>query len=168
MGVHDHKHHAETVGEIRCLVLAVSDTRTEETDESGKLAVEFLRQEGKNSVTKEIIPNDEDILEKKIGEFLKGPWDFLLTIGGTGIGKRDISVDIVEAFLEKKLDGFGECFRSASMREIGTAAIMSRATLGVSEGKLLASIPGSAAAVKIAIGEILVKELNHLIWELRK
>ena len=95
--------------------------------------------------------------------------DVVLALGGTGISKRDVTVEAIRSLVEKELPGFGELFRALSVKEIGTAAILSRATLGAtSEGKLLAVTPGSPAAVQLALKEILVPQLKHLLREVRK
>ena len=95
--------------------------------------------------------------------------DVVLTIGGTGVSRKDISVESVRPLLDKELPGFGEMFRSLSVKEIGTAAILSRAVLGVtSKGKIVLSLPGSENAVRLGLEGILMNELKHLLWELRR
>lgn len=168
MAVHEHRHHAKGIGPIRCRILVVSDTKTDATDESGKLARDILEKAGHQIVFRKIVSNDRSALEREIGDHLAGADDLLMTIGGTGISKRDISVDTVKRAIEKEIEGFGEIFRTMSFREIGTAAMMSRALLGVAGGKVLLCTPGSPAAVKLALEEILLKELPHIVWELRK
>jgi molybdenum cofactor biosynthesis protein B len=168
MGAADHRDKASHETVARCAILVVSDTKTRETDTSGRAAAEILQQAGHLVVRQEIVPNREQLLEKALLVALDEA-DLVLTIGGTGISHKDLSVDVVRGFLRKELPGFGELFRARSVPEIGTATILSRATLGVTEGgKFIAALPGSESAVRLGVGEILVKELKHLLWELRR
>ena len=88
--------------------------------------------------------------------------------GGTGIAKRDTTIEVVERLLNKKLDGFGELFRMLSWDQVGAAAMLSRATGGLAGETLLFAMPGSTNAVKLAMEKLLVPELAHLIWERRR
>lgn len=168
MGAKGHKEQAgkETPG--RCAVLTVSDTRTKEDDTSGKAAAEILRRAGHTVVLHELIPNDANRLEEALGTALRDA-DLVVTIGGTGISRKDLSADAIRKRIQKELPGFGELFRAFSVKDIGTATILSRAILGVSEdGKILCALPGSESAVRLGLEGILVKELRHLLWELRR
>jgi molybdenum cofactor biosynthesis protein B len=167
MGAHDHKEGAK--GETaRVAVLTVSDTRTPETNVSGKLAAELLRAAGHEVRVERIVPNTMSAVGAAIREAFDVA-DLVLTLGGTGISRRDVSVDAALTFVEKELPGFGELFRSMSAAEIGTATILSRALLGLTEGrKLIGCLPGSEGAVRLALEKILVPELPHLVRELRK
>ncbi|HLF93093.1 MAG TPA: MogA/MoaB family molybdenum cofactor biosynthesis protein [Planctomycetota bacterium] len=168
MGAKDHKDHADQEAFARCAILTVSDTRTRETDTSGKRAFEVFRKFGHTVVLHEIVPNDRKKLAEAIERALKEA-DVVLTVGGTGASRRDLSVETVRTYVDKELPGFGEMFRALSVKEIGTAAILSRALLGVTAaGKVLVALPGSEAAVRLALEDILVGELKHLLWELRR
>jgi len=92
----------------------------------------------------------------------------VLLNGGTGIARRDVTYEAVAARLEKRLDGFGELFRWLSYREIGTAAMLSRAIAGVARGKVVIAMPGSTGAVRLAMDELVLPELAHLVFEARK
>lgn len=166
MGAKDHKEHAAKERFARCAILTVTDTKTADTDTSGKRAFEILQKFGHTVVAHEIVPNDRKKIADAVQRSLKEA-DFVLTVGGTGVGKKDVTVESVRPLLAKELPGFGELFRALSAKEIGTAAIMSRAILGVTEdGKAIASLPGSEGAVRLALEEILVNELKHIAWEL--
>jgi molybdenum cofactor biosynthesis protein B len=89
----------------------------------------------------------------------------IITTGGTGITSRDSTYDAVSAMLQKKLDGFGELFRMLSYGEIGPAAMMSRACAGLVDGRIVAALPGSEAAVRLAMERLLIPELGHLVRE---
>ncbi|OHB74916.1 MAG: hypothetical protein A2Z34_12000 [Planctomycetes bacterium RBG_16_59_8] len=168
MSIREHHRHAKEMPPVRCRILIVSDRRTEKSDESGALASALLERKGHVVAGRAFIPNKSAALSREIRDFLKSGDDLLLTVGGTGISARDLTADIVGGFLEKRLEGFGELFRRMSFREIGTGAILSRALLGTARRKLLCSIPGSPAAVRLAVGNILARELAHLAWELKK
>jgi molybdopterin adenylyltransferase len=94
--------------------------------------------------------------------------DAVITTGGTGISARDTTYEVVSRRIDKKLDGFGELFRVLSYEEIGAAAMLSRAVAGASGSKFLACLPGSSNAVRLAVEKLLVPEISHLVFELRK
>ncbi|MFH0769372.1 MAG: molybdopterin-binding protein, partial [Chloroflexota bacterium] len=89
----------------------------------------------------------------------------IIVSGGTGLSHRDVTVETIYPILEKRLDGFGELFRSLSYQEIGTGSIMSRAIAGVARGKVILCLPGSLAAVKLAMDKIILPEIGHLVRE---
>jgi molybdenum cofactor biosynthesis protein B len=168
MGAKDHRESSEKEGAARCAILTVTDSKTLETDTSGKAAFEIFQKFGHTVVLHKIIPNNA----KKITSAAEGALkeaDLVLTIGGTGVSRKDISVESVRRLLAKELPGFGEMFRSLSVKEIGTAAMLSRAVLGItSKGKIVLSLPGSENAVRLGLEGILMNELKHLLWELRR
>lgn len=168
MGAKDHREKSAGEDRARCLILSVSDTRTVETDESGKLALKLLGKAGHEVRDHRIVRNRASEIRSALRRGLPGV-DLVVTIGGTGISARDGTVDVVRPMLKKELPGFGEMFRSRSAKRIGTAAILSRALLGVTAaGKVLLCTPGSPDAVRLALSEILLPELQHLLWELRR
>jgi molybdenum cofactor biosynthesis protein B len=168
MGADDHRESARREGGGRCAVLTVSDTRTPETDRSGLAAAAILRAAGHEVVRHEIVPNDAARL-KAAAEGALGEADLVITVGGTGPSRKDLSVETLRPLIEKELPGFGELFRARSAEQIGTAAILSRALLGVTgAGRLVLALPGSEGAVRLALDGILVKELPHLLRELRR
>ncbi len=169
MGARDH-HTAASKDDIvaRVAILTVTDSRTRETDTSGRAAFELFRKFGHTVVEHEVVPNDRKKLAALVKAALKDA-DLVLTIGGTGISRKDVSVDALRPLAEKELPGFGELFRAFSVKDIGTATILSRAFLGVTaRGKLLAALPGSEAAVRLGLEGILLNELKHLLWELHR
>lgn len=169
VSLEEHRRRAAERPAARCAVLVVSDTRTESTDASGRLAAQLLEAAGHSIVQRSIVPNDPTRLHRVLGESLQGGSDLVITIGGTGISPKDRTIETVRTFIARELPGFGELFRSWSLREIGTAVILTRALLGVAgSGTLLACLPGSAAAVRLALERILLPELLHLLYEVRK
>ena len=149
----------------RCAVLTISDSRSFETDESGKTIRRLLEEGGHSVIRYQIIKNDPLTLQEEIADFLSSDLDLIITSGGTGISRRDLTIETIQPMLEKSLNGFGELFRSVSFREIGPRAIMSRALGGVARGKVLFALPGSTHAVQTALKELILPELGHLLWE---
>jgi molybdenum cofactor biosynthesis protein B len=164
MGYHEHKtHENKTVG---CTVLVTSDSRTEETDESGKLIKQRLLDKGHKVVYYTILKNDAAVLKNKIIELIKQEEvQVIITSGGTGLSHKDVTVDTVQSMLEKQLDGFGELFRQLTYQELGTASIMSRATAGIINGKVIICFPGSLGAATLAMDKIILPEIGHLVRE---
>lgn len=167
MGVREH--HRAARGGVRCAVLTVSDTRTEETDESGRLTRTLLEQAGHRAVAHGIVPDDPEAVRREVAGFLhREDVDAVLVNGGTGIAPRDRTLEAVAAVLEKPLPGFGELFRALSFQEIGPAAMLSRAIGGVCRGRAVFVMPGSPAAVRLALERLILPELGHVIAEARK
>lgn len=150
---------------IRCAVITVSDTRTEETDESGALMRRMLEAHGCDVAAYHLVP-DEPARITPLLDALAGRVDAVLLNGGTGISRRDRTFEAVSARLEKTLPGFGELFRMLSYEQIGAGAMLSRATAGVYADTLLFSTPGSPNAVRLAMDRLILPELRHLVWEL--
>lgn len=161
MAAKDHRK-SSGAAPVRCAIVVVSDSRTEKTDTSGRRAEAILRRGGHEVVSRRLVPNDP----ARIRRALDAKADCVLTIGGTGPSRRDVTIETVRPLLAKELPGFGELFRARSVREIGTAAILTRALLGVTaRGTVVACTPGSENAVRLALEKILVPELRHLVWD---
>ena len=152
---------------VRCAVLTISDTRANETDVSGRAIVELLEGAG-HIVAKRQILRDEpmDVRDAVLANV--GGVDAIITTGGTGITSRDSTYEAVEGILEKYLDGFGELFRYLSFQEIGSAAMMTRATAGVARGTAIFLLPGSEHAVRLGMTKLILPELGHVVRELRR
>ena len=151
---------------VTCAVITISDSRTEQDDESGKLFREQLSQNGHKVLAHALLKNDAAAIRQKIAELLEQEeLQVIITSGGTGLSHRDVTVETVSPMLEKKLDGFGELFRSLSYQEIGTSSIMSRAIAGVTGGKVIISLPGSLGATRLAIEKIILPEIGHMVRE---
>ena len=147
-------------------VVIISDTRNEKTDESGRIAKELISAAGHGLLAYRIIPNDKVQIRRIMNELLKTPdLDVILTSGGTGISKRDITIDTLTSLFDKSIEGFGELFRKLSYEEIGEAAMISRATAGTKKGKLIFCLPGSKNAVKLALTKLILPGLGHIIKE---
>jgi molybdopterin adenylyltransferase len=164
MSVAEHKGQAPT--SVRCYVVTVSDTRTEETDTSGRAIVELLGRAGHNVAGRVIVRDDAAMVRDTIARQLANTdVDVIIATGGTGITSRDSAFEAVSALFEKRLDGFGELFRMLSFQEIGPAAMMSRASAGLAAGHIVISLPGSEAAVRLAMEKLLLPELGHLVQQ---
>ena len=147
-------------------LIVISDSRTEQDDESGKLFKEQLSQNGHKLLAYALLKNDAIAVRQKITELLKqDSLQVIITSGGTGLSHRDVTVETVTPMLEKKMDGFGELFRSLSYQEIGASSIMSRAVAGVTNGKVILSLPGSLGATRLAIEKIILPEIGHMVRE---
>jgi molybdenum cofactor biosynthesis protein B len=154
---------------VRCAVVTVSDTRTAETDTSGALIRERLERAGHAVVFYAIVPDEREEIGRLVDELVQRPdCDAVLLNGGTGIARRDVTYEAIAERIEKRLDGFGELFRWLSYREIGTAAMLSRALAGVYRGRIVIAMPGSTGAVRLAMDELVLPELAHLVFEARK
>lgn len=153
----------------RVFVVTVSDTRTEEDDESGRLCRTLVEGGGHEVVGKVILPDEPEKVRARCRELVaSGAVDAILLTGGTGISRRDTTYEAVSGLLDKRLDGFGELFRMLSYQEIGSRALASRAVAGASGGVLLFAMPGSTKAVRLAMEKLVVPELGHLASELAK
>jgi len=148
-------------------VLTASDTRTTETDRGGALLCRLLREAGHPVPLYRVVPDDPAAIRAALAEAEADP-DIraVLITGGTGIAPRDRTFETVESLLQRPLPGFGELFRMLSYREIGPAAMLSRAVAGVRDRRALFSLPGSPAAVELALRELILPELGHLVAQL--
>ena len=164
-----HKHKESAPETVRVAILTISDTRTPETDTGGDVAEELLQGAGQEVVERRIVRDEVSGIRNNLIDLLaRSDVDAVVTTGGTGISARDTTYEVVERMIEKRLDGFGEVFRMLSYEEIGSAAIMSRALAGSVGSKFVASLPGSRNAVRLAVEKLLVPELSHVVFELRK
>jgi molybdenum cofactor biosynthesis protein B len=164
MGYEEHKILSRETP-VRCAVVTVSDTRVTEDDRSGAVILESARKAGHEIVNYRIVPDDVGLIASAIDE-LSAACEAILLNGGTGISKRDTTVEVVESLFEKELPGFGELFRMLSFQEIGPGAMLSRATAGVYRDTLIFCMPGSTNAVRLAMDRLIAPELTHLVWEI--
>jgi molybdenum cofactor biosynthesis protein B len=167
MSVSDHRRHAPA--SVACFVLTVSDSRTPETDTSGRAIAELLVAAG-HTVSGRDVVRDEPVEVSRVlrDQISKRDVRAIITTGGTGIAKRDSTYEAVTAMLDKRIDGFGELFRMLSFNDIGSAAMLSRATAGIAGGCVVFMLPGSENAVRLAMEKLILPELGHLVYELTK
>ncbi|MGN0176263.1 MAG: molybdenum cofactor biosynthesis protein B [Methanobrevibacter sp.] len=161
------EHQKMSSKDITCGVITLSDSRkSKKVDLSGQYMVEEI--EARYTLkSRSIIPDEKTDLINTIETMINEDIDVILTTGGTGLDSRDITVETVESLFEKKLEGFGEIFRAKSYDEIGTAALLSRATAGIYKKTVIFSMPGSPNAVKTAFS-IIIDELPHFVHHVKK
>jgi molybdenum cofactor biosynthesis protein B len=163
----EHKGHGPS--SVACFALTVSDTRTEANDTGGQAIRELLERAGHGVSGHAIVRDEPSQVTAVVRERLADPaTQVIITTGGTGISARDTTFEAVTALFDKRLDGFGELFRMISFSEIGSAAMMSRATAGTVGRKAIFVLPGSPAAVRLAMEKLIVPELGHIVQQLTK
>lgn len=163
------QHRQEARKSVRCAVVTVSDTRTLENDRGGQLLVDELTAAGHTITRREIVPDDPNHIRSLIEELADASaLDAILVTGGTGIAARDQTFETVSGLLTKTLPGYGELFRMLSYEDIGPAALLSRTIGGVIGQVVLLTMPGSPAAVRLALEKLILPELAHIVYEARK
>lgn len=165
MGVREHKVQAGR-WRAECAVITTSDSRTERTDESGRVATELLTRAGHRVASRDLIPNSLAKIRAAIRRRLR-TCDLVLVTGGTGAGPRDVSIQAATPLFDRELPGFGELFRMLSWDQVGSAAMLSRASLGLVKGRAVCVTPGSPKAVRLALEKLLIPELAHLLAQAR-
>jgi molybdopterin adenylyltransferase len=163
------EHKANAPRAIGCWVLTISDSKTPETDTSGTLIRGLLTGAGHQVVGSAIVRDEPADVQRVVREACaETAVQAVIMTGGTGITSRDSTFEAVEAMLEKRLPGFGELFRMLSYQEVGGAAMLSRAQMGIARGRIIVSLPGSPNACRLALEKLLLPELGHLVRELRR
>lgn len=146
---------------LRAVVVTVSDTRTEETDTSGKLLAQCLVDAGHTLVEKRIVKDDTYRLRAVVAEYIADESiQVVLTTGGTGFTPRDNTVHAIRPLLDIEIDGFGELFRQLSWQEIGSSTIQSRAFAGLSNNTIVFCVPGSTGACRTAWNGVIATQLD--------
>lgn len=164
-----HQHRAEARAAVRCAVITVSDTRTFETDTGGKTLIELLTAAGHSVADHAIIADEPALMRERLEEYCRrDDVDAVLLTGGTGISRRDQTFETVSGLLTKPLPGYGELFRMLSYADIGSAALLSRAVGGLIGSTVVLTMPGSPAAVRLAMEKVILPEMGHLVMEARK
>jgi molybdenum cofactor biosynthesis protein B len=162
MSQEEHKAHAPR--SVRCFIVTVSDSRTEATDTSGRAIADLLTAAGHVVAGRAMVKDDAEMVRGTLERQLaSAEVQAIITTGGTGVTARDSTYEVVSSLLQKRLDGFGELFRMLSFQQIGPAAMMSRACAGIVAGHVVVSLPGSEAAVRLALERLLIPELGHLV-----
>lgn len=162
-------HKTQGVSSLACMVITCSDTRTPDSDTSGKLICHLLKGQGHTIAAYRVIKDEPtDIRGLLLQATSQEALQVVIINGGTGISRRDSTFEAVDGFLEKKLDGFGEIFRYLSYQDIGSPAMLSRATAGIHGKLVIFSIPGSQEAVRLAMEQLILPEIGHIAGELTK
>ena len=157
--------------DIKVAVLTVSDTRDKTTDKGGKLVIDYIKTVNAFVPDEhyEIVKDDIETIQNAVKKHLDAGVDAVITTGGTGIARRDVTIEAVTPLFDKEIEGFGELFRMLSYTEdIGSRSLLSRAAAGTHDHQLIISLPGSSGAVKLGMEKLVMPELNHLVFELNK
>ena len=167
MGTHEHKKHAPK--KVSIGIITVSTTRALVDDASGNWISEQARKEGHNVVYHQVITDDAELIASTVGDVIQNERpQVILMSGGTGITKKDVTIEAVNPMFTKTLTGFGPLFAKLSFDEIGSAAFLSRATAGVIEDTVVICMPGSLNACKLACRELIFPELGHLVKHVKE
>lgn len=158
---HHHGHHGHDATAVDCGILTVSDTRTEADDTSGQRIRQLLAESGHTADWYRIVKDEPAGIVELINS-APPTVTVLICNGGTGIAQRDTTYEAIHALIEKEISGFGELFRMLSYAEIGAAAMLSRATAGVAGNRVIFSLPGSTAAVELAMTKLILPQLAHI------
>ena len=163
------EHKGQAPASVACYVLTVSDSRTPNTDTSGRAIRQMLEGAGHLVTGYAIVKDEPAQVTSHVRAQLADPrTQVIVTTGGTGVTSRDGTIEAIDRVLDKWLDGFGELFRMLSFQEIGAAAMLSRATAGTAARKVIFALPGSEHAVRLAMTRLILPELGHLVQQLRK
>ena len=165
MSTEEHRRNAPA--SVRCIVLTISDTRTEANDTSGDAITGLLATNGHEIRLRALVKDDPAAVQHAIRSNLPAA-QVVITTGGTGITSRDSTYEAISSLLEKRIDGFGELFRMLSFAEIGAAAMLSRACAGTIGRTAVFSLPGSEPAVRLAMTRLILPEIGHVVRELNR
>ena len=165
------KHDGIKLNGISASVLIISDSlfsgaRESSEDESGTIAIDLLSNFGFESINLDYYPDELAAIKSKISDDVADRVGLILLIGGTGIAKRDVTIDAINELITKELPGFGEEFRRRSLEQVGSKALLSRTTAGICEKTLIIGLPGSPKAVELGV-EIIEKIIYHIMELLR-
>ncbi|MGB0650754.1 MAG: MogA/MoaB family molybdenum cofactor biosynthesis protein [Rhodothermales bacterium] len=165
-----HVEHQETGKHFvaRCAVITCSDTRFKDTDHSGNRIAELLEEAGHEVLFRNLVPDDANRIRNAVQEAKSLEAQLIITTGGTGISRRDTTFEAIQDLITTKIPGFGELFRMLSWEEIGPAAMMSRATAGLTDNAILFALPGSRNAVELAMQQLILPQIGHLLAERRR
>jgi molybdenum cofactor biosynthesis protein B len=169
MSVEEHRAYSPATDGLRVALLTASDSRTRGDDEGGRVLRELCVAAGFVVADDALLREEPEALRAHVAALAaSGTVDAVLVTGGTGLAPRDRTPEAVGGLFERRLDGFGELFRALSFQEIGAAAMLSRADAGVVGGVIVFLLPGSPAAVRLAMTKLIVPELAHVVGQLRR
>ncbi len=167
MSVQEHRAYGPAT--LRFAVLTVSDSRTPETDDSGDAVRALAEAAGHRVAARDLVPDDLQAIRRTVeGFLLRDDVDLVVVTGGSGFSPRDVTVEAVNPLLERLIPGFGELFRALSYQEVGAAAMLSRASAGLYQGRALFLLPGSPKAVRLAMEKLILPEAGHLLGQARR
>src|SRR5579864_1806328 len=150
-----------TITPVRIAVLTISDTRDEESDTSGHILVERLKDAGHQLADKALVPDDVERIRAQVKAWTgSGEVDAILTTGGTGITGRDVTPEAIEPLLDKRIDGFSVVFHLVSYQTVGLSTLQSRALAGIIDGVFIFCLPGSNGAVRDGWDRVIAAQLD--------
>ncbi|GIO25922.1 MogA/MoaB family molybdenum cofactor biosynthesis protein [Ornithinibacillus bavariensis] len=164
------RHRQHEIKAVQCAVITISDTRTKETDASGREIIDLLEENGHQVMQYTIIKDEKEVIQQLLkSATTNNNVEAVIMNGGTGISNRDVTIEAIQPLFSKEITGFGELFRMLSYNlDIGSASMLSRAIAGVINNRIVFSTPGSTKAVKLAMEKLIIPELGHAVKELRK
>ncbi|MEO7795696.1 MAG: MogA/MoaB family molybdenum cofactor biosynthesis protein [Thermoanaerobaculia bacterium] len=164
------EHREEARGSVlEFALLTVSDSRNERTDKGGALLAALVAEAGHRLASRALVPDGVEAIRAAARAALELPTvDVLLVTGGTGLAPRDVTVEALAPMFEREIPGFGELFRMLSFAEIGAAAMLSRACAGLVSGRAIFLLPGSPAALELALSRLVLPEIAHLLSQARR
>jgi molybdenum cofactor biosynthesis protein B len=165
--VAEHKALAPSADSVRVALVTASDSRTPDTNDGGRVLRRLIEESGFQVTSDSLLAEEPSALRDAVARLARES-DAVIVTGGTGIAPRDRTPDAVGALFERRLPGFGELFRWLSFQEIGPAAMLSRADAGVVDTALVFLLPGSPAAVELAVRRLIAPELAHAVGQLRR
>jgi molybdenum cofactor biosynthesis protein B len=161
------QHRDRSARQASVWIATLSDTRTPQSDHGGAAIRSFLEAASHRVIGASILREDKTSLSVELRKIVAKPKvDVLICTGGTGIAPRDLAYEALQQLYERVLPGFGELFRMLSWQEIGSAALLSRASAGICGSVLIFSLPGSLAAIELAMQQLILPEMQHLLGEL--
>ena len=170
------KHKKEAPKKAKVAIITCSDSiysslksGKKKLDVSGDVIEETFKKEGHEIHSRTLLPDNLVLIREKVKDLLYSKdVDVIVITGGTGVTSKDVTVEAVKTLFEKELPGFGELFRKLSYEKIGSAAILSRATAGVSRSKIIFCLPGSPDGVRLALNSLIIPEVTHLVKHARE
>ncbi|MBS7288559.1 MAG: molybdenum cofactor biosynthesis protein MoaB [Candidatus Freyarchaeota archaeon] len=156
-------------------LVMVSDTRyreeregRESSDETTPMFKRLVEQAGYRLISRVVVPDEAEMIVEAVERAVRDGADIVVTSGGTGLSKRDVTLEALSRLFEKRIPGFGELLRLESYREIGSAAMLTRADAGVYKGTIIFCLPGSPNAVHTALTKLILPEAEHLAFHIKK
>lgn len=170
------KHKAEAPKRLRFAIVTISSSKAARAeagkpveDVSGDLIAKLVEEAGHEVKVRRLIPDSPKRIKELFSQLLhSSELDVIVSTGGTGVSPADVTVETVRGLLEKELPGFGELFRFLSFQRVGSSAMLSRALAGVCGGKAVFCLPGSPDAVELALRELLLPEVGHVVKHARE
>ncbi|MEM2146432.1 MAG: molybdenum cofactor biosynthesis protein B [Candidatus Jordarchaeaceae archaeon] len=170
-----HKKHRQPTGPLQIGLIIISDTRYQEirtgapsSDKTADIVKNLIKESGHNLVSVLFVPDEAEYILKSVNELVEKGIHVIITSGGTGLSPRDITIETLSPLFEKIIPGFGELFRFESYKEIGTAAMLTRAEAGTYRNSVIFCLPGSPNAVHTALTSFIIPEIEHIINHMKK